>query len=264
MLSIDVIIPTYGQDGINRVQNVPLDPKEGVKYIVSWQNHNKCDIPSSLLREDIIILKTDTVGLSANRNNALSKATGDIVYFADDDVILQHDIFEKITSAFSQYPDTQVATFMMKEDKGKCYPNEITELSLRLPKNYSVGSPELAFRRQLYPSLKFNEKVGINSGLFESGEDELIHLGARKRRLKCRFFPYVVASHPHESTGMGKISKNGIMTGMGLVIAKSYPKSFFLRIPLKAYRLCKNGQAPFFKSLYYLTTGVLKSRKIEI
>lgn len=263
-MTLDVIIPTHQPEGIHRVAKMQLPRCEGVNFIVSWQNHLNTEIPKALLREDIRIYRFDQSGLSRNRNNAISHSKADLIYLSDDDLIMEPDIFSKILRRFEEYPDTQVATFMMKESFSKIYPKEVTELGFYLPKNYSVGGPQIAFRRELYPDLKFNELFGPKSGIFECGEDEIFHLSARKRGLKCRFFPDIITSHPHEATGVRKIKDRGDIYGMGAVITKSYPKTFFLRIPVKAYRMYKNGRYGFLPGLRDLIIGSIKSINIRI
>lgn len=263
-MTLDVIIPTHQPEGIHRVAKMQLPRFEGVNYIVSWQNHQNAEIPKALLREDIRIYRFDKSGLSRNRNNAISHSKADLIYLSDDDLIMESDIFSKIIRRFEEYPDTQVATFMIRESFSKIYPKEVTELGFYLPKNYSVGSPQIAFRRELYPDLKFNELFGLKSGIFECGEDEIFHLSARKRGLKCRFFPDIIANHPHESTGIRKIKDPKIVYGFGALITKNYPNSFFLRIPLKSYRMHKKGQYPLIKALRDLTIGSIKSFKLKI
>lgn len=255
-MKIDVIIATYKPEGINRVSNMYLPVEEDVNYIISWQEDNNYPLPRNLKREDIHVYRCEGKGLSRNRNNGIEHSAADIVYIADDDIILMPDFVSIIKRSFEQYPDTEVATFKMKEGS---FPDKITELTFYLPKNYSITAYQTAFKRELYPTIKFDIRYGINSGIFEAGEDELFHLTARKKGLKCRFFPEVLGSHPHASTGFRKIDDVKVLYSFGAVITKSYPRTFILRLPLKAYRLKKNNQYNFFGALFHLAVGSIKS-----
>lgn len=263
-MNLDVIIATYKPEGIQRVSKIPLRIYENVNYIISWQCHYNHPIPENLIRPDIKIYRTDTIGLSVNRNNAISKSKADLIYIADDDIILLENSLPTIIKRFEEFPDTQVGTFMMLEKERKKYPKEITDLHFYLPKGYNIGSYQITFKRNLFPGLKFNNKFGINSGCFEIGEDELFHLKARKLRLKCRFFPDIIASHPHFASGGRIIKDKRIIQGFGAVITKSYPKTFILRLFLKAYRLHKRGLYKFIPALYQLFLGSFKSLKIKL
>lgn len=262
-MTLDVIIATYKPEGIERTARMYLPEIKDVGYVISWQAHENYPIPNNLIRDDIRIFRYEESGLSKNRNNAIAHSDADINYLADDDIIIMPGALEKIIKRFREYPDTQVATFKMKETR-KTYPKEITELGFYLPKNYYVATYQIAFLRNLYPDLRFNEFFGPGSNVFECGEDELFHLCARKKGLKCRFFPDVIASHPHESTGIKKVTDSKIVEGFGAIITKSYPVSFLFRIPLKAYRLYGSKQYGFLSSLYHLMKGCVKSASIKI
>lgn len=264
MLTLDVVIPTYLPDGIERVAKMKLPSINGVNYIISWQAHQDYEVPHNLLRDDIKILRMEGVGLSRNRNNGILNSEADIIYIADDDLEILPGALEKIRDRYREYPDTDVATFKMKEENGKTYPEEITDLQLYLPKNYCVSSCELTFRRKISQNIRFNTLFGINSGCFGVGEEEIFHLEARKKGYKCRYFPDIIASHPHESTGIRRINDPKVIEGFGAVITKQYPHTFILRLPLKAYRIRKNKQYGFLKSMYYLTKGMIKSFRVKV
>lgn len=262
-MTLDVIIATYKPDGIERLSRMDLPILDGVGYIVSWQSSDDYPVPENLQRSDVSIYRMEGKGLSRNRNNAIEHSSADIVYIADDDLELMPGALTRIIERFIQFPDTVMATFRMKDD-GKTYPDDVTELSFYLPKNYNVCSCQMAFRRSAFSEIKFNTSYGINSGCFESGEDEIFHLNFRKRGLVCRFFPDEVSSHPHESTGFKAITNPRTVQGMGAVMTKCYPRTFMLRIPLKAYRLKKSGRSGFFYALRHLIAGSYKSFKVKI
>lgn len=263
-MTLDVIIATYKPDGIERVAKMDLPVVKDAGYIISWQAHQDYPVPEKLKRDDVKIFRMEGVGLSRNRNNAINHSSADIIYIADDDIEILPGALDKIRDRFTEYLDTEVASFKMKEQEGKIYPPEICKLSLQLPKDYHISSIELAFKRQLFPEIKFNEAFGINSGVFGGGEEEIFHLQARKKGYVCRFFPDTIVSHPAASTGLREISDPKVVEGFGAVISKSYPLTFLLRLPLKAYRLKKKKQYGFLKSLFYLTKGMLKSYSIKL
>ena len=50
-------------------------------------------------------------GVGLSRNTALMRATGDILLFADDDVVYNDDYEQKIIGAFKKHPDADFITF---------------------------------------------------------------------------------------------------------------------------------------------------------
>lgn len=261
-MTLDVIIATYKPEGIERISRMALPALERVGYVVSWQSSEGYPVPANLQRPDVSIYRMDGKGLSRNRNNAIEHSTADLIYIADDDIELMPGALTRIIERFEEYPDTVMATFQMKENR-KVYPKDVTELKFYLPKGYNVGSYQMAFRRSAFDDIKFNTYYGINSGCFEVGEDEIFHLCFRRRGLVCRFFPDIIASHPHEASGRKAIKDSRTIHGMGAVLTQSYPRTFLFRIPIKAYRLKKSGKSGFFHALRHLSVGSRKSFKIK-
>lgn len=264
-MTIDVIIPAYGPEALSEVEKLLLPQRTGVRYIVAWQKHLNVAIPDDLkARQDIDIYRSGDVGLSRNRNFGIEKSTADILLFPDSDVVLAPDIFDKVERSFTQWPDTQVATFITHCAIDQYYPSQIETLKFRLPKNYFVKSYDMAIVKEVKNLLRFDERFGINSTRYGCGEDELFHLKARKMGLKCVFFPEVIASHPHMSTGGKEMVSSSLLKGSGAVIAKSFPASWILRVPIKAYRLTKNGQSTFFTALFNLYAGAIESLFLKL
>lgn len=257
-LTLDVAVSTYQPEGILKVEKMIPSPKEGVRYIVSWQEHRDATIPQSLLdRNDVEIYRFDVKGLSNNRNNALDHCRGDIVLIADDDLIYAEDFADKIIQTFESDSTLDLATFKIDFLNPKTYPPSDCRLSLPLPKDYYGSSIELAFRRKSLQGLYFWEKMGLGNSLLQCGEDELFLTSAIKRGLNCKFINKKIAVHPEGTTG--NRVKPGILRGQGFIIRHIYPGSFPLRIILKAWRLSRNSQAAFLSSLFHLNRGAFIS-----
>ena len=254
MLKIDVAIATYTPEGLRRIEKMLPPPQAGIRYIVSWQQHENAEIPVPLRnREDVEIYRFEERGVSKNRNNCLKHCESDIILMADDDLIYEIDFADKIRRAFEQNPKNDLITFKVDYFNKKEYPSKDTELYLPLPKNFYVSLVEIAMRRESVGDMKFCEHIGPGSDKLLCGEDELFFITAVRRGLKCMFVNERIAKHPHLSTG-DKITP-GILLGQGYIIRQMYPRSFCFRIPLKAYRLFKAGRSPFFSTVRLLFSG---------
>ena len=264
MLSLDVAISTYRPEGIQRVEKMlrPLPEQEGVKYVVSWQEHNNSDIPDYLAqRPDVEIYRLDKKGLSNNRNNAIENCKADIVLIADDDLELQKDFADKILTTFEEDPNIDMALFKINFGIPKNYPPRDCLINLPLPKNYYINSIEMAFKKESFKNLRFNPDLGLGAPEMHCGEEELFVLSAIKKGLKIQFSNKIIASHPDPTTG-NKITKE-ILRGQGYVIKSYHPYSWILRLPLKALRIKKGEKEKFFYSLFYLVQGALKPKKFQ-
>lgn len=255
-MTLDVAIATYRPEGIKKVEKMLPAPQDGVRYIVSWQEHQNEEVPEALkIRNDVEVHRTDLKGLSNNRNNALNFCNGDIVLIADDDLEYDPAFAIIIRDSFQKHPDMDLATFKFDYKNPKVYPNYTCELNLPLPKNYYVNSIELAFKKEVIGKIKFWERMGLGNEFLGCGEEELFLYNAIKKGLHCRFIDQKIGNHKGPTTG-DKVSPP-ILHGQGFIISLLYPVSAFMRIPLKAWRLKKQTGVAFLPTFYHLSLGAL-------
>ena len=262
MLTLDVLIATHTPSGLQRVEAMQLPHLDGVRYIVSWQQHGDAPVPASLdSRTDVTILRLGQKGLSNNRNNAIEASTADIYLIADDDLRYTPGQLEAVRRVFEMNPGLDYASFMYVDKDGKAsktYPSEECDLSKGLPKGFYQTSFEIAVRpRGLAAKLRFPAAFGLGSPWLHAAEEEMFLLTARKLDLDCRFFPVVITTHSGPTTGrQGVISDPLVIRAWGAYLYFAYPLTYPARLWLKARRLSAAGQAPFFKALKELIHGV--------
>lgn len=260
---LDIAISTYGPEGLARIVQQQLPHIDGVRYIVSWQEHKDAPIPEVLAsRSDIFIERFGTAGQSHNRNNALDHCSADLVLIADDDVHYSEAGIRQALAYMEKHPDTAIFSFIVERPGAPAYPAEETVLSRHYPKNYHIGGCELAIRRSKAGNLRFHPDFGLNSPDMHGGEDELFHLTAMRRGLECRFAPIVIGSHPHGHTGFGKPLTPATLRAQGCISALMYPRSFAPRLILKALRLRKNKQSTILRSLRYMGAGAFRAFRL--
>lgn len=258
--TLDVLIVTHAPEGIGRVAAMNPPRLDGVNYIVSWQNHGDSPVPDSLLgRDDFRIYRFDGKGVSANRNNALDHSTADIMLIADDDLIYSPENLLTVRRVMAENPEVDYASFMYDGPDRKQYPDRVTDISV-VPENFYQTTFEIALRADTAAgSLRFNPLFGPGAPVLTAAEDEMFYLTARHRGVKMRFFPYVIATHPDTTTGSRVVTDAGVVKASGAVIIRQYPVSGLLRIPLKAWRMSRNGRAGFMFALRNLISGAVYS-----
>lgn len=262
--SLDIAIATHKIAGIERVAKMLMPETDGIKYIVSWQNHSNAPIPQSILeRNDVSVYRFEEIGLSPNKNNALDHCKSEIIYFTDDDVELYPEGIALLRKAFKNHPSVELATFRSQHGDMSRFPEVETTLSHKYPKGYSVCGIEIAFRQSTQPRLRYCREFGFGENIMmHGGEDEMLLHSAINRGMVCQFFPITICSHPHPSTGSKKHLSDKNLRALGCVIQLHYPGSSIIRVPLKAWRLFKNGQSGFFKALRYLSGGALSAHGV--
>lgn len=251
MALMQVLISTYGRDGLSRVGAMKLPVVENISYIVSCQSE-PCELPAPLIRPDVDVRFTPTSGLSVNRNITLGLATAPYALIADDDIEYDGNALRRIIGAFEENPNIDIAAFMLKRPGSRSYPPSMHDL-WKYFKNYLPCSAEIAFRMDSIKdkSLQFNENFGAGTSDMACGEEDIFLLQAKNCGLNGMFFPIAIGKHEGYSTGNRLAEVPGVLKAQGAVITLKYPLSWILRIPLKAYRTRQN----FFTSARHLLRG---------
>lgn len=263
MLTLDLALVTYRPNGILRVAAMNLPVVKDVRYIISWQNHCDAPIPPVLIRSDIEIYRFDLAGLSRNRNNALDHCRADIVLNSDDDLIYSARQLTAVIEAFENNPEVDVATFKADMPGAPVYPAESCVLREPLPKGFWAAAINIAFRRRSVGSLRFHPEFGLGSPRMHGSEDEYFLLSAIRRKLCCRYFPIEICRHPSLSTGTKAKFTPENLRAVGCYITIAYPRSFPLRILIKAWRLSRSRQSGFLRAARYLISGAVIAPTIK-
>lgn len=260
--TIDVIIATHRPEGIKRVEAMKASELPGVRYIVSWQNHEDAPVPEALLkRPDMEVHRLDVSGVSRNRNNAIDHSRGDVIVIQDDDVTIYPEGLLALQRYYRDHPEVDFVTFRAELIVPKAYPSAETRLHIPFPKGYYGTSIELSFRRR--NGLRFCPELGLGAGVYDAGEDEAVLMTAIHRGLDCRFVPITVCEHMHHSTGTKGELTPANLRACGLVIAFLYPWSACLRVPLKAWRIARKGRAPFMHALWLCIKGAVAAPRVR-
>lgn len=261
-MKLEVLISTLNE-GINNIENIFHDRKENLKYLINHQIWNfKVDneIKNRLQkRDDVNVFVRYEKGLSKNRNQAIEKASCEICLIADDDIELIDGAEKKILDAFHNNPDADIITFQIKSS------------SQRISKNYSqqpfwynfkklahVSSIEIAFKKSSIKNsgLSFDELFGLGAR-YPIGEEFIFLADAYRKGLKILYFPEVIVSHPHPSSGE-RLDDETIFA-RGAMFARVFGwKAFAINIlfSIKKYTAYRKNIS-FFSYLTLLTKGTM-------
>lgn len=245
---LQVMICTYGKDGIEGVADANHPHVEGVEYLVSWQTDGTYDVPESLHRDDFKIVKSDTKGLALNRNIAIANANAPLLLVSDDDVVYTEERLQSIIQAFNSHPDADIITFRYESNtNNKYYPDSPASLA-QPPKGYFVSSIELAFRKEAVKGkIWFNENFGIGA-MFPSGEEDVFLRDCLDFGLKGIFLPITIARHDDTTTSERNLMLPTRPQTKGAVFLRLHPKDWALRMIAHALReipLWRKGLVPF-------------------
>lgn len=255
---MQVLVSTRGQAGLDRLATHCLPVVTEMQWLVSCQrgNDKSVTIPAALAeRHDIRIYLTDSHGLSANRNNALSLATAPYALIADDDLDFYQEGLEKIMGIFKSCPDIDVLTFRHTGPSLRHYPSHGQDI-MTLIRNYHVCSVEMAFKRTALTdrNIRFSLLAGIGAPYLPQGEEELLLDDCRKAGLKGMFADVAVAHHAGVSSGHRNFNA-GSMRSRGAVLWHRHRLMGVVRIPRVAWQL--RYKVNFAKGIIWLSQGTL-------
>lgn len=260
---LQVLICTYGVDGIRRVAECRHEAVDGVEYIVAWQMpDDDVMLPEELQRPDFKIVRTATKGLSRNRNIALDAATAPLLLISDDDVTYPEGALARLIDEFDRRPEADFITFMY--DGGgwqRDYPDHEFDFN-HVPKGYYVTSFELALRRERISGMRFNEWFGIGAPYFPCGEEDIFIYDITHKGLRGVFLPITLASHRHSTTTDRIGATPPALAAGGAVTMRLSPLTWPARLIWRALRGATNGASPmrFLTSSFYGAYYALRHR----
>ncbi len=205
-MKLEVLISTLN-DGITNIDNVLYEKKKHIDYLIShqiWNFQEDRELRDRLQRrDDVKVMITQGKGLSKSRNFAIEHATGDICLIADDDIELVDNAETKILDAFKCNPDADIITFQIKPSphrRSKKY--ALQPFWYNFKRLANISSIEIVIKTSSIKDarLSFDESFGLGAK-YPIGEEFIFLTDAYRKGLKILYWPEVIVSHPHASSG---------------------------------------------------------------
>ncbi len=265
MNRLQVLICTFGSNGLERVASLNHPRVEGVEYLVCVQAPDGDPvIPDSLKRDDMRILTHPTVGVARNRNFALDHADAQVAMMTDDDVAYTADELLSLIDTYEKNPNAELITTRYRSaDDRKVYPDHAFNLG-NPPKGYYVSCIEISFRPDaIRRKVRFNENFGINT-LFDGGEEDVFIFDAVKSGINAIFVPITVGTHNHPSTGTRMANHPTFIQTKGAVFLHMFPLSWPLRMIVHARRCSRAGGMKCGAYIRNWIRGVRKATRLRV
>lgn len=248
MIKLQVLICTFGAEGLQRIARGTYPVVEGVEYLISWQcpadEDKAMEIPEALKREDFKIFPVKSRGLSRNRNHALFLASAPYCLIADDDLNYFADGLKAVINTFDNNPGLDIATFEYCGADAKAYPSEGFDLR-HPPKGYFITSFEIAFRREkvIDTGILFDPDFGVGAK-YPAGEEDLWLDSLLRKGLNARFYPVMIAEHTGPTSGIRLAANPQMIRTKGAVFRRRFPLTWPGRMITHALRQRHASQGP--------------------
>ena len=242
MLTIDFLIPTYSGRSAG-IEDMLLEPLPGVGYVVCHQGQTSSgDEGEWSRRGDVTYWRfPDEVGLSRNRNRAISLSNAHICALLDDDCRLVDDAVERIRDEYQHHRGASLIIFQTTDHTGVArreYPPPGHRYTRR--EAFHASSMEITFRREAarWQGLGFDERFGVNAR-FRFGEDPLFVADAIAAGLSVVQGRGNYAGTILESTGerIHRELARDDLTTLGAIASRKWGKLAPAILAKEAYRL---------------------------
>lgn len=217
---------------------------------------------------DVDVYSFEERGLARSRNEALMRASADIICLADDDMIYTDTYREDILNEFENHPEADAIIFNVESKNGSRVAQRITKYK-RVGKAESreYGSVHIAFRRKklLYKNMSFNIMFGAGSE-FSCGEDTIFLKELLDKGFRIYKSPVQIAQvDMGESTWFTGYNEK-FFHDKGALIGATYPRISYLLVLLQAFRNSKNklGSYKHFYKVYSWYLSGLKDYQDKI
>ncbi len=260
--TLEILVCTYGHEGISRLASGVLPRADGLRYLISWQlaEGDEQPLPQALYREDIRVLRLSGRGLSANRNAALDHAKGPLCLWADDDLTFNLQGLRSLVGKIDQHHEIGFALARYTGADNKTYPAEEYRLGT-LAKGHFVTSFEIAFRLSAVreAGVRFNTRFGAGNDDYQACEEELWIHGLLKKGVGGMFFPIDIVTHEGLTTGFASAVNPGVLRATGAYLAVAYPLTALPRMPLIARRRARAAGVSAAPVLMRLAQGYFRA-----
>lgn len=255
-LKFSLIMATYGREKevgefLSKLK-INDYPKEKIEVIIVDQN-DKINLKPIIKKYEndfkITYIKSNVKGLARNRNIGLSKATGDIIAFPDDDCEYISDTLIKVNN-YLNTSDSNIVMGRIIERDGSDSLRIWKKENFEVNKSnfYTSCSSVTMFFKKENTSLLFNENLGAGAK-FGSCEDSDILYRNLKANNKVLYKSDIKIYHPHydsnENMSREKIYSYGL--GFGAFVKSNLDiNTIMLFVKAQGYHM--------IKTLYYLLT----------
>ena len=268
-IELQVLLCTFGEEGMERVVKSCHPEVEGVEYVVLWQQpDSELPVPECLAaRSDFKVYTDSSRGVSRNRNRAIEAATAPLALMGDDDVDYDADGLRLLLECARTLPDADILLCRYTQDNSFIKPYPAAPVPFReAPKGYYVTAFEIAFRPQAVQKagIWFNENISIGTPVLRCGEENVFIRDAEVAHLKMMVIPVTIGAHDHPTTTDRDSREPYFVMTQGAIMTHVHPHTWPARLLVHAWRQQKRGYWNFFQYLRHCMAGIAYARRNHV
>lgn len=252
MSELQVLISTMYQHDIRVCSKMNINSDAVIINQSDTVKYDRCQYKGF----DIDFYTFNDRGLARSRNEALMRASAEIICIADDDVVYTNTYREDILNEFRKHPEADVIIFNVEKlnSDGRPCAKAITKYQKIGKAEYrNYGSVHIAFRREklMYKNVSFNTMFGTGS-VYSCGEDTLFLKELMDKGFRIYKSPIAIAQvEMGDSTWFTGYNEK-YFHDKGALIGAAYPRLSHMLVLLQAFRNSKRklGSYRHFRKVY--------------
>jgi glycosyltransferase involved in cell wall biosynthesis len=227
---------------------------------------NQADREEVCSRGPVKMITTATRGVGLNRNLALLAADGDILLFADDDVVYNDGMEEAVTAAFRENPKADVLVFGMDMVKDGVVKEKrhLKYQRLHFWNAMRFGTYRIAIRREavLRCNLSFHQLFGGGCP-FSAGEDSLFLKSCFDHGLRVYAHPYVLGQCCKDVSSWFVGYNEKYFYDKGVLVRTLFPRLYGVMGLYFAVRFKRKTQIGVFARLRLVYAGIRGGKTMQ-
>lgn len=186
-MKVQVLVAAMNQKDHSLIQNMNISSDAIIANQTSFNSIEEVDYNDN----KITYLNFNERGVGVNRNNALMRATDEIVVFADDDEEFVSNYQEIIENAFNENPKADILIFNI-EGLTSCNCAKVKRIRFHNVMKY--GAVRIAARREALVEKGVFFNLSFGGGCkYSHGEDSIFLVDCLKKGLKIYTYPACIA-----------------------------------------------------------------------
>lgn len=220
MQRLQVLIATRNLTSEQQVNQLLTNMNLQSDYLLINQTEN---LACKMVNQKVISVKQK--GLSASRNLAIGKATGDIVLLADDDVTYVADYARIVEEEHEKNPEADIICFGVESKNPQRKIKKMRNAQMGYLKIMRICSSQISMKLEKIKGIPFDEKFGAGS-TYNRGEEAIFLCDCLRRGLTIKYVNKKIAElEQKESTWYKGYSKEFFQI-QGKVFKRMYPRGY--------------------------------------
>lgn len=250
-MELEVLVATMGQTDCSLADKMNLSRPAVLA--------NQCGHWGYEESGSVRMISTDTKGVGINRNLALELARGDILLFADDDIVYYDRDLQGVVDAFRQFPEADVIFFGIDMTKnGQVFDKRRNKVRrVYLWNSLRYGTARMAVRREavLKHNLRFSTLFG-GGGMYGSGEDTIFIRSCARAGMKMYSHDYVLGTCAKDTSTWFRGYDGKYFFDRGAMLACAFPAAKHLLKWYFGWKLAKKTKCSLKEIIRQMNRGI--------